>query len=54
MRKRIRGLAAALARAEEFRKSTAADGVEMPELFNIMASDMHAALETISSLASRT
>lgn len=54
MRQIVGYLTAALSRAEEFRKSASADSVEMPELFNIMSSDMHAALETISSLASRS
>ena len=45
-------LTAALARAEEFRESTATEGVAMPELFHVMTSDIHKTLKRISSLPS--
>lgn len=47
-------LTAALGRAEEFRESTAIERVAMPELFDVMTSDINKALEGTSSLTSRT
>jgi hypothetical protein len=46
-------LTAALARAEEFRESMETEGVAMPELFDVMTSDVHKALERISTLTSQ-
>lgn len=51
LRQIIGYLTAALARAGEFRESMATGGVAMPELFDVMMSDMHKALERISRLA---
>ena len=52
MRQIIGYLTAALARAEEFRKLTATEGIAMPELFHVMTNDIHKTLKRISSLTS--
>jgi hypothetical protein len=43
-------LAAAFSRAEEFRESTATDGVAMPEIFHVMSTDISKALKGMGDL----